>query len=72
MVSKSFAKTFVGEKFQQWETELKLLSSIAETQPHAYAAFTHGISSTWTHTCRNISDISHLLQPIGWFIRLAI
>ena len=71
MGSKSFVKTFVGEKVQQWETELNLLSSIVETQPHAaYAALTHGILSKWTHLCRTTPDISHLLQPIEPSIRL--
>ena len=36
-----------------WANEVKKLSKVAETQPHAaYAAYTHGLSSKWNYLLR--------------------
>ena len=60
-------------KVQQWCNELEMLSSITSTQPHAtYTAFTHGVSSNWTHLIRKIPSISHLLQPLEDILRLQL
>ena len=68
--TQSYVSQFVNTKVQQWCNELKTLSSIASTQPHAaYAAFTHGVSSKWTHLIRTIPSISHLLQPLEDILR---
>ena len=67
--STSFIREFVGRKVQDWVDEIKTLSNIAKTQPHAaYAAFTHGLLSKWNYVLR-VSDLeahsaSELLQPL--------
>ena len=68
--TQSYVSQFVNTKVQQWCNELKTLSSIASTQPHAaFAAFTHGVSSKWTHLIRTTPSISHLLQPLEDILR---
>ena len=68
--TQSYVSQFVNTKVQQWCNELKTLSSIASTQPHAaFAPFTHGVSSKWTHLSRTIPSISHLLQPLKNILR---
>ena len=61
----SYTTQFVHNKIEQWSNELKLLSSIATTQPHAaHAAFTHGLVSKWTFLTRTIPSTGHLFQPL--------
>ena len=68
--TQSYVSQFVNTKVQQWCNELKTLSSIASTQPHAaFAAFTHGVSSKWTHLICTIPSISYLLQPLEDILR---
>ena len=44
--STSFIKLFMESKIKGWVDEIKTLSNIAKSQPHAaYAAFTHGLYS---------------------------
>ena len=63
--AKSFTEEYVSRKVGEWVNEIKSLSTMAHTQPHAaYAAFTHGLSSHWTYISRTISEIQHLLQPL--------
>ena len=58
----AYIKTYVQHKVDQWSVEIKQLSSIAKTQPHAaYAAFVHGLSSKWTYIARTIPDIEECL-----------
>ena len=53
--AKSFTEEYVSRKVGEWVNEIKSLSTIALTQPHAaYAAFTHGLSSHWTYISRTI------------------
>ena len=50
--------------------ELKKLSKIGETEPHAaYAAFTHGWKHKWTYLSRTIADIGELMGPLENCIR---
>ena len=50
---------------EHWSNELKTLSEIAITQPHAaYAAFTHGFYSKWSHLSRIMPNINSLFQPL--------
>ena len=57
--SSEFTTDFVREKVDLWLNELKTLSEIATTQPHAaYAAFTHGFYSKWSH-------LSHIVPNLG-------
>ena len=49
LVRPDYVSQYVSEKVQQWSKELKLLSSIAITQPHAtFAAYIHGLASKWS------------------------
>ena len=68
--TQDYVNQFVTEKIGQWSLELKLLSSIAQTQSHAaFAAFTHGIANKWTFFSHTIPNIGHLLQPLDTIIR---
>ena len=61
----SYIQNSVSEKVQIWTEEVKLLSKIAEAQPHAaYCAFTHALSSRWLFLCRTVPGISSCLQPL--------
>ncbi len=63
---RSFLETCVEQKVDTWVEELKRLSSIAISQPHAaFAALTHGLSSRWTYLARttpNIEELTKLLE----------
>ena len=46
----AFEIDVLKEKVAEWVTEVKELTRIGRTQPHAtYAAFTHGIIGRWTY-----------------------
>ena len=61
----SFIEEFVSVKATRWASEIKQLSEVAHTQPHAaYCAFTHGLRSEWNFLARTTPDITHLLQPL--------
>ena len=63
--SSSFVEQCVSDKVNSWVTELKVLSSIAVTQPHAaFLAFMHGLISKWLFVARTIPDVEHLFQPL--------
>lgn len=48
--TQSFIETYVTHKVEQWSNEVKHLSLIAKSQPHAtYSAFTHGKTSKWKY-----------------------
>ena len=65
-----YSNHFVAEKVNTWSGELKLLSAIAKTQPHAaYAALTHGLSSRWAFLSRTMPNISNHLQQLEGIIR---
>lgn len=45
----AYVNQFVTDKVRQWTDELKALSTISSSQPHAaFAALTHGMSSKWS------------------------
>lgn len=61
----AYVDKFVSEKVEQWSKELKLLSAIGKTQPHAaFAAFTHGMSSKWSFLTRTIPCVSDHLNDL--------
>ena len=63
--TESYINSYVKQKVEQWSVELERLALVATTQPHsAFAAFTHGFTSKWTHLARTIPNISHFLQPL--------
>ena len=50
--------------------EVKQLSNIASTQPHAtYAATTHGLTNKWSYLQRTVLNIGGLFQPLENAIR---
>ena len=67
--STSFIQLFVENKIKGWIDEIKTLSNIAKSKPHAaYAAFTHGLYFKWNYVLR-VTDLeshslSELLQPL--------
>ena len=68
--SHSYTSEFVTGKVKQWTNELKSLSNIATSQPHAaFAAYTHGMMSKWSYISRTIPDISNHLRSLEDTIR---
>ena len=63
--SPNYVSQYVSEKVQQWSKELKLLSAVATTQPHAaFAAYTHGMTSKWSYLIRTVTSIGHHLKVL--------
>ena len=59
--SKSFLSTILSRKVCQWCEEIFSLVEIAETKHHAaFAAFTHGISTSWQYFSQ-ITEVTFLL-----------
>ncbi len=55
---------------QQWSKELKLLSAIGTTQPHAaFAALTHGMTSKWPFFPRTVPHVSEQFQSLEDILR---
>ncbi len=66
----AYTDQFVSEKVAQWSDEVRLLSAIATTQPHAaYAAFNHGLSSKWSYLSRTLPNLSNHFQHLENVIR---
>ena len=70
----SFQNQLIDKKVTEWVEEIKTLSTIAKTEPHAaFSAFTHGLSSKWNHFLR-VTDFESLsatkqLQPLEGAVR---
>ena len=48
--SEAFEQEFLQQKLQDWISDLRKLSIIAESQPHAaYSAYSHGLSFRWNY-----------------------
>ena len=63
--STSFIAGYIDEKVMKWMPELRELSKIAVTEPHAaYCAFTHGLIGHWTYLCRIMPGVAQLLKPM--------
>lgn len=63
--TQEYADELIARKVEQWFTEHRSLSNIAESQPQAaYAALMHGLSSKWSYLSRTISGISHHLESL--------
>ena len=61
----TYTSEFVSDKVEQWTKELKSLSKIAVSQPHAaFAAYTHGMVSKWSFISRTIPNIGTHLQSL--------
>ena len=63
--SPEFKNKYIDGKVTNWITNIKTLSEIAKSQPHAaYAAFIHGEQHKYTYFKRTITDISENLKPL--------
>ncbi len=68
--SDTYVNEYVSGKVFQWSKELKLLSEIAASQPHAaFSAFTHGMKSKWSYLSRTLPDSGCHLQALEDIIR---
>ena len=68
--SPDYVSQYVSEKVQQWPKELKLLSSIAITQPLAgFAAYIHGLASKLSFLCHTTPLISPQLKVLEDILR---
>ena len=68
--TEEFKQEYVKEKVREWVKEMKALSDIAKTEPHAaYSAYTHGIQHRWNFLMRTVPGISPLLRPLESAIR---
>lgn len=68
--TEEFKKQYIKEKVLKWVNEVKVLSDIARTEPHAaYSAYTHGLQHQWRFVMRTIPGISPLLRPLENSIR---
>ena len=62
--SEAFEQQFLQQKVQDWISDLRKLSVIAESQPHAaYSAYSRGLSFRWNYFFRVCSLSSCLFQP---------
>ena len=63
--SEAFEQEFLQQKVQDWISDLRKLSIIAESQPHAaYSAYSHGLSFRWNYFFRVCTLSSCLFQPL--------
>ena len=68
--TKRFKEAFVTKKVEEWTSELRKLSTIAQSQPHsAYCSLMQSMKSKWTYILRTMSGIEDLLQPVEEVIR---
>ena len=63
--SEAFEQQFLQQKVQDWISDLRKLSIIAESQPHAaYSAYSHGLSFQWNYFFWVCTLSSCLFQPL--------
>ena len=68
--SRDFVSQFVKQKVEGWVDEIRCLTRISSTQPHAaFTAFTHGVSAKWIYMSRVVPNIGELLQPVEDAVR---
>ena len=61
---------YVKDLVKDWDNQLTILSTIAETQPQAaYSAFASGFKNKLNYFLRTIPNIRHLLPPLKRIIR---
>ena len=64
---RTFAESFVRNKVEKWVIEVKRLSTIAKSQPHAAnAALTHGVMVRWTYLMRLVHLTQHIRNCTTW------
>ena len=63
--SQQYKNEYIDDKVRKWVSNIKALSEVAKTQPHAaYAAFIHGEQHKYTYFLRTIAGIADNLQPL--------
>ena len=63
--SDGYKREYVDELVKDWNSQLCMLSTVAESQPQAaYSAFVNGFKNKLCYFIRTIPDISNLLLPI--------
>ena len=68
--TEDFKIQYVTEKVAEWVKEIKMLSDIAKTEPHAaYTAFTHGVKHRWNYLMRTIPNVSQQMRPLETAIK---
>ncbi len=68
--SMEFIDQFVTDKVHQWMQEIRILSDLADSQPHAsHAAFTHGYVHNFSFLSRTTLSIESHLRPLETCIR---
>ena len=65
IVSQEFKDQYCREKILRWKGELKALSEIARSQPHAaYTVFSNGYKSKFTYFMSTIESFEDYVDPI--------
>jgi len=68
--TQEYASNFVSEKVDQWAGDLRLLSAIATSQPHAaLAAYSYGLYSKWSFLSRTTPQVNNLFETLENIIR---
>ena len=68
--TEDFKHIYVKKKVDSWIHVVKMLSTIAATEPHAvFAAYTHCLQSQWTFLCRSMPGTPALFEPLEDAIR---
>ena len=63
--SDSYKREYVDNLVKDWNSQLCMLSTVAESQPQtAYSAFVRGFKNKLNYFMRTIPDINNLLIPI--------
>ena len=68
--SEIYKREYVDDLVKDWNSQLRILSTIVESQPQAaYSAFVSGFRNMLSYFMRTIPDISNLLIPTEETIR---
>ena len=68
--SLQFKEVFVGEKVEEWVSQIEVLSKIAAFDPHsAYTAFTSCLRHRYSYIMRTVPDLASVLAPLEKAIR---
>ena len=60
-----FKITYVSKKVEEWCKEMKNLSKLAKTQPHAaFSAYIHGEQHRFTYFLRTMEGMNDLVKPL--------
>ena len=63
--SPAFISSFIHEKVSECVSQLELLTSIAQSRPHAaHSAFVRGLFSKWTYFLRTTPNMEDYLAPL--------